>query len=74
VEQKELSELNKKHGIHGAYQNHVGGRIGSPVWDLFALLKDLDPNARSLAPAQLPNQALRITTRILKKSGPARTV
>ena len=38
-----LAELNEKYGIHGAYQNHAGERVGGPVWDLWYLLKDLDP-------------------------------
>lgn len=38
-----LAKLNEKHNIHGAYQNHAGIRIGGPVWDLWELLKDLDP-------------------------------
>jgi len=38
-----LEKINRKYGIHGAYQNHYGTRIGGPVWDLFELLKDLDP-------------------------------
>ena len=37
-----LCELNAKFGIHGAYQNHVGENIGSPVWDLWYLIKDFD--------------------------------
>ncbi|WP_020528239.1 sugar phosphate isomerase/epimerase family protein [Flexithrix dorotheae] len=41
---KKLSELNEKYGIHGAYQNHDGvGRIGASIWDLWYLIKDLDP-------------------------------
>ena len=40
---KELSELNRKHGIHGAYQNHAGTDVGAAVWDLWYLIKDLDP-------------------------------
>ena len=40
---KKLEELNRKYKIHGAYQNHSGVRIGGPVWDLYELLKDLDP-------------------------------
>jgi len=40
---KKLEELNRKYNIHGAYQNHYGTRIGGPVWDLYELLKDLDP-------------------------------
>ncbi|XOV93751.1 MAG: sugar phosphate isomerase/epimerase family protein [Bacteroidota bacterium] len=38
-----LAELNKKYGIHGAYQNHAGERVGGPVWDLWYLMKDMDP-------------------------------
>jgi sugar phosphate isomerase/epimerase len=33
-----LAELNERYGIHGAYQNHAGKRVGSPVWDLYLLL------------------------------------
>jgi len=37
-----LSQLNRKYGIHGDYENHTG-RFGGPVWDLWLALKDLDP-------------------------------
>lgn len=40
---KELAELNKSLGIHGAIQNHAGTRVGGPVWDLHELLRDIDP-------------------------------
>jgi sugar phosphate isomerase/epimerase len=40
---KKLEELNRKYKIHGAYQNHSGVRIGGPVWDLYEIMKDLDP-------------------------------
>lgn len=40
---EKLSELNRKHGIHGGYQNHSGTGVGAPVWDLHWLLKDCDP-------------------------------
>jgi L-ribulose-5-phosphate 3-epimerase len=41
---EKLAVLNEKTGIHGAYQNHhQQPRIGSPVWDLWVILKDLDP-------------------------------
>jgi L-ribulose-5-phosphate 3-epimerase len=40
---QKLAELNRKYKIHGAYQNHAGIRVGGPVWDLYELLKDLDP-------------------------------
>ena len=41
----ELAALNASLGLHGAIQNHSGTRIGSPVWDLHHLLKDIDPRA-----------------------------
>jgi len=39
-----LSELNVRYGLQGGYQNHVGSNVGSPVWDLWYLIKDLNPN------------------------------
>ena len=39
-----LVGLNEKYNIVGTYQNHSGDRVGGPVWDLWELLKDLDPN------------------------------
>ena len=41
---KELAAMNKYYGIKGAYQNHSGLRVGGPVWDLFMLLNDIDPD------------------------------
>ena len=40
---EKLSELNEKLGIHGGYQNHSGLHVGAPVWDLYGLLKDINP-------------------------------
>lgn len=40
---EKLSKLNEKLGIHGGYQNHSGVHVGAPVWDLYDLLKDVDP-------------------------------
>ncbi|TAL60330.1 MAG: hypothetical protein EPN88_16130 [Bacteroidetes bacterium] len=40
---KEVLELNRKYKIHGGYQNHTGGRVGGPVWDLHELLRDFPP-------------------------------
>ena len=40
---KELAAMNKQYGIRGAYQNHSGLRVGGPVWDLFMLLNEIDP-------------------------------
>jgi sugar phosphate isomerase/epimerase len=39
----ELANLNKKHNIHGDYQNHAGTGVGGPVWDIWYLINDLDP-------------------------------
>ena len=38
-----LSGLNEQLGIHGGYQNHSGIHVGAPVWDLYDLLKDINP-------------------------------
>ena len=41
---RDLAAMNKHYNIHGAYQNHAGSRnVGAPVWDLWELIKDLDP-------------------------------
>lgn len=40
---EKLAKVNEKLGIHGGYQNHSGTHVGAPVWDLYELLKDLDP-------------------------------
>lgn len=44
-----LCELNVKYGLQANYQNHYvfnshqGGIFGSPVWDLWTVIKDMDP-------------------------------
>ena len=38
-----LESINRKVGITGCYQNHPGTYVGSPLWDLYLLLKDRDP-------------------------------
>lgn len=40
---EKLAELNEKLGIHGDYQNHSGASVGSPVWDIYELMKNVDP-------------------------------
>ena len=40
---QKLAQLNKKYTIHGAYQNHSGAGFGAPVWDIWLVIKDLDP-------------------------------
>jgi len=37
-----LAELNHEHGLHGAYQNHAGGRVGAYIPDIVYLLEGLD--------------------------------
>lgn len=36
---KDLELLNKKLGLIGGYQNHVGMHVGAPVWDLLPILE-----------------------------------
>jgi sugar phosphate isomerase/epimerase len=43
TDMKKLEGLNRKYKIHGAYQNHSGTRVGGPVWDLYEIVKELDP-------------------------------
>ena len=40
---RDLAALNAEIGLHGAYQNHAGTRVGGPVWDVWLLVRDLDP-------------------------------
>lgn len=41
---RELADMNRHFGIYGVYQNHAGSsRVSASVWDLWVLLKDLDP-------------------------------
>lgn len=40
---KEITALNKKHDIQAAYQNHAGTKVGASVWDLYEMIKDVDP-------------------------------
>ncbi|MBD3374417.1 TIM barrel protein [candidate division KSB1 bacterium] len=37
-----LQELNERYKIKGAYQNHAGKSLGSAVWDLGMLLKEIN--------------------------------
>lgn len=38
-----LARLNEQYGIHGAYQNHAGNYFGAAVWDLWEVIRELDP-------------------------------
>ena len=40
---EKLETLNRKIGVCGNYQNHSGTRVGGPVWDLYYLLRDRNP-------------------------------
>jgi sugar phosphate isomerase/epimerase len=43
---RELAALNQQLGVRGGIQNHSGERyIGCAVWDIFELVRDLDPQA-----------------------------
>lgn len=40
---EKLEKVNREFGVTGNYQNHSGRKVGGPVWDLYHLLKDSDP-------------------------------
>ena len=41
---RDLAQLNGELGVQGAVQNHSGDKyVGAPVWDLWELMRDLDP-------------------------------
>ncbi|MBX2871217.1 MAG: sugar phosphate isomerase/epimerase [Saprospiraceae bacterium] len=40
---KRLAKWNKKLGLKGAYQNHSGTKIGASIWDIWQILKGIDP-------------------------------
>ena len=37
-----LAALNRKYGIRGGYQNHMGDGVGAAVWDLWMILKQVN--------------------------------
>lgn len=41
---EKLEKINRKFSIHGGYQNHPGTMVGAPLWDLYWLLKDSNPD------------------------------
>ncbi len=44
VKMRDLAAMNEHYGICGSYQNHAGSRyVGAPIWDLWGLIKNLDP-------------------------------
>ena len=41
---KDVAALNGELGIQGGWQNHSGADyVGAPLWDLWTMIKDLDP-------------------------------
>ncbi len=41
---RDLAQLNAEYGLFAGYQNHAGVRyVGAPLWDVWTLVKDLDP-------------------------------
>ena len=38
---KDLSAMNRHYNIQAGYQNHDGARFGSPLWDLWEVIKDM---------------------------------
>ena len=41
---KELEQMNEYYKIRGDYQNHSGTGLGGAVWDIWLLIKDLNPD------------------------------
>ncbi len=39
---KEMSELNRKLGIVGCYQNHAGTLVGASLWEVYKMLEKVD--------------------------------
>ena len=42
LDMQKLAELNKEHGLHGAYQNHAGNYVGAYIPDIIYMLDGLD--------------------------------
>jgi len=46
---RDLAALNKELGMQAGYQNHSGANyIGAPIWDVWSMIKDLDPKAMGI--------------------------
>lgn len=44
AELRDLAALNKELGLQAGMQNHSGADyVGGPVWDVYSIIKDLDP-------------------------------
>ncbi|MEZ4701772.1 MAG: sugar phosphate isomerase/epimerase family protein [Rhodothermales bacterium] len=40
---EDLAAMNQAYGLHGAYQNHDGTRVGGSLWDIWYMIRHLDP-------------------------------
>lgn len=40
---KALAGMNRDFRLRGGYQNHAGTNVGAPVWDLWYMIRDIDP-------------------------------
>ncbi|MBN1348433.1 sugar phosphate isomerase/epimerase [candidate division KSB1 bacterium] len=41
---RDLAAMNQRYQLHASYQNHAGGNyMGAPLWDLWYLIRELDP-------------------------------
>lgn len=47
-ELQRLAALNASLGLHGGIQNHAGARVGAAIWDIYEIVRDLDPRAFGL--------------------------
>lgn len=46
---RELAALNKELGLQAGFQNHSGdSRVGAPIWDIWTMIKDLDPKTMGI--------------------------
>ena len=44
AELRDLAAMNKELGLQAGFQNHSGrDMVGAPVWDVYSIIKDLDP-------------------------------
>lgn len=45
---KELADLNKRYNMTAMYHTHSGMEVGAPIWDLWTILREFDPNLVSI--------------------------
>ena len=42
---RDLGAMSAAYGVSAAYQNHSGPYLGSPIWDWWYLIRDIDPES-----------------------------